>query len=417
MSLARRLLMSAGGSGGFAPPTLQTFTITSAPDGAWSWFGDPRVITNGDYSYIGYVDTTGNVCLRVYDHANESVGSEIVLKAAFDVDDHVNPSLAVLPNGKLAAWYCRHEPASTTPHQRISANTLASDPTISGGFGSETDLDASMGGTSYDYPVPIVVGSRVYLFFRDIPSGSSYRLVRTYSDDNGATWAAQTTLVVNSANTNRAYWKIVEAGGLIHFAWTDGSPNTDTTYLYHFYWDPTGDTYHETDSTQITASLPLARTDLTSAYTSANTWVWDIAVESATGYPRILHPTWATEFSDHRYRCARWNGSSWSSVEIAAGGDGIDATGVYSGGMCFDPTDPDVVYASRQVSGQWEMYRYVSSDSGATWDGTALTSSSSSKHIRPYVPPNRGTLRAVWLTGTYSGYTSFSMGVTGLRFG
>lgn len=412
--LARRLL-PAGGGGSFTipePPPPEAFTLTAAPDGAWSWFGDPRALTHSGHTYLGYVDTSGNVCVRVYVHATDTVGAEIILKAALDVDDHVNPSFAVLPNGKLAAWYCRHEPGSTTPHQRISTNTVASDPTLSGGFAAETDLDANLGGTSYDYPVPFVEGSRVYLFFRNLPGSNSYRLIRSHSDDNGATWAALTTVVQNTTNSNRAYWKLARHDDFIHVAWTDGTPNIDTTDLYHFYWDVVNDTYHLTDGTTI-AGLPFDAPDLTPVYSASNTWVWDIAVDPSTGYPRIIHPVWATPFTDVRYHRAQWNGSAWSSTEIATGGAGIDVTGVYSGGAVMDNQDPDVVWASRQVSGQWEIWRYTLDGS---WSGVAITSGSSSKNIRPYVPPGRtDELLVVWLTGTYTGYTTYSMGITGAR--
>lgn len=398
-----------GGGLGYLPSaSASVFTITSPPDGAWSWFGDPRALNHNGYTYIGYVDTTGNVCMRVLADGSQTAGSEIILKAALDYDDHPNPSFAVLPNGKLGAWYCRHEPASTTMHQRISVNTVASDPTLSGGFGSETDLDSAFGGTSYDYPVPVVLGSTIYMFSRDIPSGTIYNLRRASSTDNCATWSTMTTIASHATKTKRAYWKIVESGGDIHFAYTDGSPNTDTTSLYHFYWDESADTYHLSDGTTIGASLPLVPSDMTAVHTSANTWVWDIAI-GGDGYPRILYPTWTTEFSAHVYNYARWSGSAWVKNTITTAGAGIDATGVYSGGFSMDHSDPNIVYASRQIS-TWEIYRYVTADGGSSWVETALTSGSSSKNIRPYVA---GPL-VVWLTGTYTGYSAaFNMGITG----
>lgn len=417
-----RLLMAARGGGGFVPPVTPgsgtVFTITSPGDGAWSWFGDPRAIHVGTNSYIGYVDTSGNICMRVLADASETPGAEIVLHAALDYDDHCNPSFAVLDDGRLGAWYAQHEPISTTMLQRISVNTLASDPTLSGGFQAETTTDADMGSVSYDYPVPVLLSSesgKVRMYYRNIPFGSDYQLTQSESTDDAANWSTRDTVYRSNNASGRGYWKIIDDGvSKVHFAVTNESPNTGTTHLAHAYFDAADGLFHETDGTTITlrGSAPLDLfwfIDATPVHTSSNSWVWDIALDSS-GFPRILYPTWGTEFSDHRYNVAKWNGSAWSSSEICAAGAGIDSTGVYSGGMCFDHADPDNIYASRQVSGQWEIYHYL--DTGSGFTETAITSSSSAKNIRPYVVG--GTV--IWLTGTYTGYSAaFNMGISGYR--
>ena len=54
----------------------------------------------------------------------------------------------------------------------------------------------------------------------------------------------------------------------------------------------------------------------------------------------------------------------------------------YSGGVCLDHQDPDVAYVSiGSGSNRWDIFRAVTTDSGATWTFTRLTNSG--KQVRP----------------------------------
>jgi hypothetical protein len=102
-------------------------------NGAWSWFMDERVIVDRDQLIVSSVrangtfgDTNsagwGNVELAVL---NLKTGAKrlIVLHEKLEQDDHDNPGLLVLPDGRYLATYSRHnvEPRfycriSTRPH-------------------------------------------------------------------------------------------------------------------------------------------------------------------------------------------------------------------------------------------------------------------------------------------------------------
>lgn len=405
--MGRTAAARLGFGAGYAPPALAASysELSAAPDGARTWFGEPMQVRHGDYVYIGYVDTSGNVALRVRDLVAATTGPEIVLHPALDVDDHVNPSFLVRPDGRLQAFYARHEPLSTDMHTRVSVNTLASDPTLSGGFATEVNLDAALGARSYDYPFPIYLSAEgtIYLFWRNIPSGSNYDLWYATSSD-GDTWSAGTKLFGDTY----AYWKMATNGvDRIDFAVSDHSPNIGTTKLAHFYYQ--SGTWRGSAGASL-GTPPFTFAGLTLVYDATNSWVWDI--NYVGGNPVILFPAWPGSFSDTRYRYASWNGSAWSSLEICAAGGGIDSTGVYSGGIAFDKIDANIVYASRQVSGQWEVYRYTKS--GASFSEQAITSGSPSKNIRPSGVWNADSrLRVVWMVGAYSGYTSFNTGLRG----
>lgn len=397
-----------------APETPgDAFVLTTAPDGAWTWFGEPRAIHVSGWTYFGYVDTSGNVCVRTYEHATETVGAEIILHSALDIDDHVNPTFIVRPDGKLQAFYSQHEPLSSTLLSKVSVATIASDPDLSSGFGTELDLDSQLAATSYDYASPFMRGATMYLFWRSIPSGNNYNLVYSTSAD-GDTWSAAVPLYHNTTKTNRAYWKITSDGSRIDFAVTDGSPNTDTTHLAHFYYDGT---WRNSAGTSLGA-LPgggFAFSAFTAVHTSSNSWVYDIGYVG--GDPVILYPTYPVEFSSHQYNYAAWDGAAWQTNDICLAGNGIDsATHVYSGGFCLDKNDAQIVYASREVSGEFEMFRETTADGGVTWDEDTLTSGSSSKNIRPTaVLDAAAELAVLWMTGTYTGYNAgqFNTGIKG----
>lgn len=413
-----------GGGGSFvlppAAPDLGTvFTLSAASDGVWNWIADPRAVTYNGYTYVGYVDSSGNVCVRVRNHATGTTGSEIVLHAALDADDHVNPSLWVRASDhKLLAWYARHEPLSTTMHQRISTASLDTDPTLGDGFGTEVDTDAQHQGRSYDYPQPIQLSTEaddvIWLFWRNIPvSPDRYNLVYSKSTDGGETWNALTTLYSNSTHSGRAYWKIASDGvDKIHVAMTDGSPNTDSpTLLRHFYYD--AGTWRGSDGTDL-GSPPFDFSDLTPVESSRSCLPYDIAI-SSSGKPVIVYAVYPTEFSDHRYRYARWTGTEWYTNEICQAGNGIGGNeNAYSGGVTLDPDNPQIVYACREDGSAYNLFRYITADGGATFSEEQITGDSTGKNIRPFVPRGHvAGLHVVWPYGAYSGYESFNTGLRG----
>ena len=79
-------------------------------DGAWCWFTDPRAIYNKgihDRTYVGYVTSKGDITISFYDHQTEEI-KEVVIYPGLQQDDHVNPSLLFLPDGRLMTFFTRH---------------------------------------------------------------------------------------------------------------------------------------------------------------------------------------------------------------------------------------------------------------------------------------------------------------------
>lgn len=406
--LSSRLLM---GGGSITPPAPGTVvTLTTATNGGWSWFGDPRAIEHNGNLYVGFVhNASGDVRVASWDIAGATLTGPTTLKAALDTDDHTVPALLVrASDSRILAWYTK--PHTDHMYQRISTN-----PEDITAFGSETDLHASLGGASYTYPAAIqVANGDIYLFYRNT-AGSENHLYYSVSTDDGATWSAQTKILDTNA---RAYWKIERNGASrIDFAASDKHPTYEADgSIWHFYLDTSDGTWHESDGTAQT--LPLDTSKMTQVYDGAagdEAWIWDVAIGS-DGYPRAVFATFPST-SDHRYQYARWTGSAWDVHEIVAAGGHIYGNGDepnYSGGVVLDHVNPNVVYASVQDGSAWELHRYLTSDGGASFSSLAITSGSGVKNIRPVSVREHATgPSVVWLYGTYTSWLSYSLGIKG----
>ena len=79
-------------------------------DGAWCWFSDPRAVYHRgakEQIYFGYINSSGDVCIGSKDLESEQLNL-FVLHDTLEIDDHNVPSILVLPNGKLLAFYNEH---------------------------------------------------------------------------------------------------------------------------------------------------------------------------------------------------------------------------------------------------------------------------------------------------------------------
>ncbi|RYD23524.1 MAG: hypothetical protein EOP88_03900, partial [Verrucomicrobiaceae bacterium] len=83
-------------------PPLPGGAMEVAPDGAWTWFNDERSILHQGSLYSGYVKANGTYGITRRDLAT-GVNSHMIISTAASQqqDDHNNPSITVLPDGKL----------------------------------------------------------------------------------------------------------------------------------------------------------------------------------------------------------------------------------------------------------------------------------------------------------------------------
>lgn len=389
--------------------------IATDPSGGWTWFHEPRAVEYNGVVYFGYVNGAGDVAVRTINATTLAVSAETVLHAALQADDHNNPTILVRDSDKrIMVFYSRHSGAEL--YMRVSTN-----PESVASFDAAVNLDAQLGGAAYTYPSPVQLlaetNDPIWLFYRDPISGGFPVLRYSKSTDGGTTWTAQTTLY-DQADSRSPYWKVADNGqGRIDFAVSNGHPYNDASVkIGHFYYE--GGTFYRTNGTAFTGAPPYDFTDVTEIHNGTPTaWVWDVARDPVSGHPRVTYTRWAAK-DDVRLYWARWTGSAWEAHEVATGGTkDLDPVtgGYYTGGIVLDHEDTNVVYASRETSGQYEMWRYTTANNGSTWTGEQLTFGSGGINIRPVSIRNHGAnLAALWMYAPrYSSYTSYSAGTRG----
>jgi hypothetical protein len=390
----------------------------SLGDGGWSWFADPRAVTyTGEHTrtYVGWVDREGDVTVESFDHATRASASA-VLHAAFQQDDHANPSLLVRPDGRLVAFYSKHNGASML--YRVATN-----PEDVTSWGPElsvpTNAAVPPGGTSrgYTYPNPIRLSSEAatYLFWR----GADYQPTFSVQADGATTWSAARTLLKVAGE--RPYVKYdSNHSDTIDFAFTNAHPreNSDVNIYYARY---RGGAIERADGTKLadvgTAIAPAQADKVFDG--PENAWVHDVAEDSA-GRPVIVFASFPSA-NDHRYHYARWTGSAWDVHQITPAGGSISTAASepqYSGGITLDHEDPSHVYLSRQVGSAWEVEAWTTSDGGTHWTSQPVTSGSSDMNVRPVSPrgliPFDSGLSVIWLRGTYNTYITYETSLAAL---
>lgn len=405
---------------GVAADQVDTFNPAGPPPLVWTWFNDPRVLTLGaDHYAVGGVGPGGGIMAAEIDAGVASLG---VISASLEDDDHDNPAFLRRSDGKLLAFFAKHNSASLW----VAVSTNVDDPVS---WGTPIDLDSQLGQGNYAYANVIQIDSgRTYLFYRATnvaPGTGDWAWHYSYTDDASGTtgW----TTGVQISGSARPYHRFRKNGtDRIDIIVNDGHPNvTPTNGTYHFYLLDTAGTitFHESDGTAI-SSPPFDNTDWTEVYNAttggARSWVWDVTVDGS-GRPVVCFATFPATGTnaDHRYYQARWSGTAWSYHQICAAGgelypENISAEQEYSGGVITDPGNPDTVYCSRQVDangdidpvdGVHQIFRYTSEDGGETWAGEQLTSGNEAC-FRPYLP--EGGAKLFYVTGRYTSYTDFN---------
>jgi len=424
-------------------PPLPGNGLAIAPDGAWTWFNDERAIFHQGSLFTGYVKANGQYGITRYDPVAHEVFHMIISTAVSQQqDDHNNPSITELPDGKLLVMYSKHLGGSQF-YQRTS---LVSSPSTNADWGPEITVAMPNNHTYSNAYLLTGENNAIYNFSRCI----NFNPTLTKSLDNGVTWETPQQLIEVGSNNVRPYPRYCSNHtDRIDLIYTDGHPRDVDNSIYHMFYR--AGSLYKTDGTLVDtlANLPLdheggQRGSVIYQFSNAawgagqgpdnwipgaRGWTWDVHY-GADGNPVCVFQvqtgtdaTWAT--SRIYYYFARWNGTAWERKFIAQGGRGIYAAeSDYGGGMCIDPSHPNVIYISSnaanpfsladvsnvplRTNARYELYRGVTNDGGQTFTWEQLTTNSESDNLRPIVPENHGYDRALlWFNGTYNSYTSF----------
>lgn len=427
-------------------------------NGIWTWFNEPVAAydSTSNSTLAGWVDSAGKVWMGQYWHAYQYY-AVIPLRGGnvLQVDDHVNPAVLPLVNGKFLAAYSVHNGASYAAITNTAGDIR--------GRMTETALaDGSTYVDAYAHLCQTTDSSNtIWWFFRRgsaNPRPVCFRV--NQSGGTGGSWTANASCVNlfrYNGSTNRPYFRIYQSGRRIDFAITDGQPSeVSTNSLYHFYMSVSADgtqfSLYKSDDTLIdtwaisggtgtvnSLTLPLNITDnrFTQVFSGATNkcWVWDI--KSVNSSLQILYTTYSTTTNTddtHKYRRATLSGGSWSSEDICYAGDSSSPGTVgrvpqwiypdsattgeinYSPGICLDPNTTDRVYIGKKYAdgdsriSQWDK-------SGGTWSLTSTLASNSKINARPFAVYGRAQTQILWWTANpYTTYASWtSTGVTPLN--
>jgi hypothetical protein len=381
------------------------------PDGAWCWFQDERALIYRDKLTVGSISRQGDVQATTWELKRGRIGIA-TLRGKFQVDDHNVPGFLLRRDGRLMAFYTEHG------GQRMYHRTSVK-PFDATAWEPELSFDAGLT-TRFTYANPFQLsreGRRIYFFYRNLDFNPTW----SASDDDGKTWSDGRNHIYYQKG-DRPYVKYASDGlEAIHFAFTDGHPNRPfLNNLYHAYYRQGG--LYRSDGTFLhqLAEGPVKTTEATRIYDgtgpAGEAWVWDIHLDPAR-HPVIVYSSHPSS-TDHRYRYARWNGTAWEDQQIAYAGKRLyEREAYYSGGICLDPDNINVVCLSSDVniengqpnaSGHREIYRGETRDGGKTWAWQALTANSTKDNLRPIVPAGHpGKTFVLWYRGTYRTYVDF----------
>ncbi|WPP51569.1 BNR-4 repeat-containing protein [Catalinimonas niigatensis] len=389
----------------FSPDTIAQSTKASnkvvktfSEDGAWCWFSDPRAVYyEGEHqrTYAGWVDSTGNIMIGYFDHANGEIKTHI-LHENLEVDDHDNPALHFTEEGKLMIFYAKHSTESPI-YQMVSREpeniseweerrSLYLNDTVTYEGYSKT----------YTYANVWKVQDELFLLWRGMDFKPNYSI----SKDDGQTWSQGKILILPERiySNRRPYVKVYSDGGeKLHIAFTDGHPRNETENSIYYAYYQQGD-FYKANGDKITslADVPFTPEQAELVHngnTDNKTWIWDIAADDE-GNPVLTYASFPTDTA-HYYHYARWNGKQWEKEKLIHAGKWFPQTQPniseremnYSGGVVLDHENPSTVYLSREHEGVFEIEQWQRKGKGR-WDKFQLTTSSSLDNVRPYAVYN-----------------------------
>lgn len=382
-------------------------------DAGFYLVGAPAAFVGGDnvksacqyngVTYVGFVDGDGSARVASYNHASRAVVVSPAIVTGLTPDIHASPSVLVRSSDhKLLVAVAPHDAA----HMYVAISSSAEDVSA---WSAATDIASTLAGTTYTYAHLVQLSGesgKIYLFFRDRQTGPTNVLAYSTSTDGGSTWSAETALYKNA--NKQSYWAIAtDSVSRIDFAVSDGAASVgDSASLYHFYYS--GSARYKSDGTSITASLPLGPTDITKIYDGATNGSVRIPYSIPPGGATVAWASYdpAGSGQPELYWYGTYSGG-WTFNEIDSSGS-VPDTNFSEGGLAIDPLDSSVVYVSRKDSaGYWQIFRYETSDSGATWTFRPLTSNqdgsaASVLNLRPIAPRDAlANLRCLWCFGAH----------------
>lgn len=372
-------------------------------DAMHTWWNGPEVAYHDGRLYYGHWTTRARPAVTMVDLATgESQTTLLSLAAANVNDDHNNPAVIVLNSGRILAAWSQHNGdsfavTSVTPY---ALDFAAPVQTYDGVLDTYVHLWQAPTG-------------EVYEFFRRIENDEDRVSMFRVSSDEGATWGTDTAWL--DAAAHRTYIRFVPNDtnpSRLDFFFNEGLPSVTVNSLYHGYMLIAADgtrTWHESDGTLAgdDDDIPFGVADFTEVYDGATSECWLQNCYVYDGLPAAVFQVYvAHSTANQEYHRAVWNGSAWSTEKICNAGttavSDLLATGTnYAGGVCLDPRDSSIAYASREYSASdFRLERFQRQASGWVKAGD-VSGATGNKNFRPIAIDCGGTTRVVYLRGEF----------------
>ncbi len=397
---------------------------TLSEDGSWCWFSDPRSVYHQgkkECTYTGFVTSEGDIVITSKDHKSGLESRHTIYKN-LEVDDHVNPSILFLPDGRLMVFF--------TKHNGLLYYTTSELPEDISKFGKVNSLNL---GKMSCYTNPVLLSgeaNRIYLFYR---GGYDWKPSYITSDDLGKNWSKPKSFVSKEINvsSNRPYTKVVSDGiANIHFAFTDGHPRDESqNSIYYLRYE--GGSFYDASGKVLgdVNHLPIRQESIPKAYDGVEhnqrAWIWDIALNEQSN-PVIAFTTMPEE-TNHFYNYGIWNGKEWITNQICSAGSSFprfvrkkeerNREPHYSGGISIDHNKTNTVYLSKPHNDRYEIEEWTTMDNGKSFSSNSVTTNSLRDNIRPVVvrnAPKELSPRVLWMNvDHYEHYTKFHTAIKG----
>jgi hypothetical protein len=409
-------------------------------NGAWSWFEDERAIVDltagtagkllvssvGSSAGSGGAARNGDIDVATVDLATSAV-SRFTLHESLEADDHDSAALWRRNDGRYLAMYSRHGGDAITRY-RISTN-----PGDTADWGSlQTFTNAA--GTTYSnlHYLPNDNGGlgRLYNFTRTVGFDPNILV----SNDLGNSWSYGGRLLTEGGNSDRPYLRYYSDDQRIQLITTERHPRDFDNSIYAGYVQD-GKLYNSAGTVidgNLFDSTGMAPSSLTPVFTTGTQfggvtmrrgWTIDVAIDGS-GMPYVMFQARANDSDlDHRFFYSRFNGSNWTTHELAkAGGFLYSPENDYTGLGALDPSNPDRLFISTKIDprtqvalAHYEIFEGNTTNGGANWTWEPITFNSTMDNLRPIVPKWDATHTALlWMRGTYSTFTSYNLDIVGL---
>lgn len=406
-------------------------------NGAWSWFMDERAIVHDGQLIVGSVRSVrdfdggqsdpnwGNVELAIHD-LQQGDTQRVVLDSHFEQDDHDNPGLVALPDGRILAVYTRHATERkvfcriSSPHDPLTWSPVQTIVTP-----GKDSPPYSGDNVTYSNLFRLDAG-RIYNFYRGFDYDPNYM----FSDDDGQTWQLGGRLMKGLDGYGPYAKYAFDGDKTIHFVATEDHPRLYDNNLYHGIIRD-GNVLHSDGSRlgplQVGTDTPITVSDLTRIFSGdpGNTaWMTDLELDDKQ-QPVVLFTVQKDGRGlgrkqgglDHRFHYARWDGTAWQQHEITYAGERLyPGEDDYTGLAAIDPRNTNVVFISTDADPETgtplvstgdskrhhELFRGETTDGGASWQWTPITANSTMDNLRPIVPKwNDSRTALVWMRGDY----------------